>query len=105
MLIWRSTSKNFKKFKFESRENLITAKCTGRVIKLKLIEEVVAFVLFFKQGPKIRSTFYCSLKPYPRVKTRKSIYLKNINPNNLTLIFFKIVSEGLYCDKVWGISN
>ena len=38
------------------------------------------------------------------MKTRKSIYLENINPNELNVIFSKIVSEGFYCDKVWGIS-
>ena len=64
----------------------------------------MAFVLSFIHGPKIRSTFCGSLRPYQRVKTRKSIYLENINPNELNVIFSQIVSEGFNCDKVWGIS-
>ena len=64
----------------------------------------MAFVLFFMHGPKIRSTFCSSLRPYQRVKTRKSIYLEKINPNELNVIFSKIVSEGFNCNKVWGIS-
>ena len=32
------------------------------------------------------------------------ISLENIKSNELSLVFSKIVSKGLCCDKVWGIS-
>ena len=36
----------------------------------------------------------------------KKIYiiLENIKSNELSLVFCEIVSKGLCCDKVWGIS-
>ena len=38
------------------------------------------------------------------VKVKKIIILENIASNELSLVFSKIVSKGLCCDKVWGIS-
>ena len=35
---------------------------------------------------------------------KKLIILENIKSNELCLVFSKIVSKGLCCDKVWGIS-
>ena len=35
---------------------------------------------------------------------KKLIILENIKSNELSLVFSKIVSKGLCCDKVWGIS-
>ena len=35
-----------------------------------------------------------------RVKITKSLYLKNINPNELEYAFSQIVSRGLPCEKV-----
>ena len=37
------------------------------------------------------------------LKLKKLIFLENKKSNELSL-FSKIVSKGLYCDKVWGIS-
>ena len=39
-----------------------------------------------------------------KVKIKKIIILENIKSNELSLVFSKIVSKGLCCDKVWGIS-
>ena len=38
------------------------------------------------------------------MKIKKIIILENIKSNELSLVFSKIVSKGLCCDKVWGIS-
>ena len=38
------------------------------------------------------------------MKIKKIIILENIESNELSLVFSKIVSKGLCCDKVWGIS-
>ena len=35
-------------------------------------------------------------------KIKKIDYLENIKSNEVTLVFSKIVSKGLCCDKVWG---
>ena len=35
---------------------------------------------------------------------KKLISLENIKSNELSLVISKIVSKGLCCDKVWGIS-
>ena len=39
------------------------------------------------------------------MKIKKIIILENIKSNELSLVFSKIVSKGLCCDKVWEISN
>jgi len=36
---------------------------------------------------------------------KKIIILENIKSNELSLVFSKIVSKGLCCDKVWRIST
>ena len=38
------------------------------------------------------------------MKIKKIIILENIKSNELSLVFSKIVSKGLCCDKVWGSS-
>ena len=38
------------------------------------------------------------------MKIKKIIILENIESNELSLVFSKIVSKGLCWDKVWGIS-
>ena len=38
------------------------------------------------------------------MKIKKNIILENIASNEVSLVFSKIVSKGLCCDKVWGIS-
>ena len=38
------------------------------------------------------------------MKIKKIIILENIKSNELSLVFSKIVSKGLCCDKVWEIS-
>ena len=70
-------------------------KCRERVIKLRKIENIVAFVVFVIHESKIRSTFFGSLRSSPRVKIKKKNYLESIHPNELNLSFSKIVSEGL----------
>jgi len=58
------------------------------------------FVLVFLHEPQIRSTFFRGSRASPRVKIEKSLYLKNINPNELKVVFSKIVSRGLSCEYV-----
>ena len=36
---------------------------------------------------QIRSTFFSGLTASPRMKIEKSLYLKNINPNELKVVF------------------
>ena len=47
----------------------------------------------------ISRTFFGGLKASRRWKFKKLIILENIKSNELSL-----VSKGLWCDKVWGIS-
>ena len=75
--------KIFKKFRFESFPIIITALCKGRVIELCNIKIVLIFILVFLHESQIRSTLFSS----PRVKIEKSLYLKNINPNGLKVVF------------------
>jgi len=44
------------------------------------------------------------LKASRRWNLKKLIILENIKSNELSLVFSKTVSKGLWCDKVWGIS-
>ena len=37
-----------------------------------------------------------------KIEEKKKIILENIRSNELSLVFSKIVSKGLCCDKVWG---
>ena len=43
-------------------------------------------------------------KGLSKVNIEKIVYFENIKSNELSLVFSKIVSKGLCCDKVWGIS-
>ena len=53
---------------------------------------------------KVSSSFFGVLKASRRWKLKKIIILENIKSNELSLVFSKIVSKGLCCDKVWRIS-
>ena len=53
---------------------------------------------------RVSRTFFGGLKASRRWKLKKIIILENIKSNELSLVFSKIVSKGLCCDKVWGIS-
>ena len=53
---------------------------------------------------RVSSTFFGGLKASRRWKLKKYIILENIKSNELSLVFSKIVSKGLCCDEVWGIS-
>ena len=39
-----------------------------------------------------------------KIKKKKMTILENIKSNELSRVFSEIVSKGLCCDKVWGIS-
>jgi len=75
------------KFSFESFPILITVLCKGRVIELCNIKIVLIFVLVFLHESQIRSTFFSGSRAFPRVKIKKSVYLKNINPNEVKVVF------------------
>jgi len=100
MLFRRVNLKIFKKFRFESFPILITILCKGRVIELCNIKIVLIFVLVFLHKSQIPSTFFSGLRASPRVEIKKSLYLKNINPNEQKVVFSEIVSRGLSCEKV-----
>ena len=53
---------------------------------------------------RVSSTFFGGLKASRLVKIKKIIILENMKSNELSLVYSKIVSRGLCCDKVWGIS-
>ena len=53
---------------------------------------------------RVSSTFFGGLKASRSWKLKKIIILENIESNELSLVFSKIVSKGLCWDKVWGIS-
>ena len=53
---------------------------------------------------RVSSTFFGGLEASRRWKLKKIIILENIKSKELSLVFSKIVSKGLCCDKVWGIS-
>ena len=75
------------KFRFESFSILITVLCKGRVIELCNIKIVLIFVLVFLHESQIRSTFFSGSRAYPKLKIKKSVYLKNINPNEVKVVF------------------
>ena len=87
MLFRKLNLKIFQKFRFESFPILITALCRGRVITLCNIEIILIFVLVFLHESQIRSTFFSGSRACPRVKIKKSLYLKNLNPNELKVVF------------------
>ena len=51
---------------------------------------------------RVSSTFFGGLKASRRWKLKKIIILENIKSNELSLVFSKIVSKGLCCDKFRG---
>ena len=79
--------KIFQKFRFESLPILITTLCKGRVIKLCIIEIILMFVLVFLHKLQIQSTFFSGSRASLGVKIKKSLYLKNINPKELRVVF------------------
>ena len=87
MLFRRVNLKFFKKFRFESFPNLITVICKGKVIKLCNSKIVLIRVLVFLHGSQIRSTFFSGSMASLGVKIKKSLYLKNINPSELKVVF------------------
>ena len=87
MLFRKVNLECFKKFRLECFPTQITVLCKGRVIELCNIEIVLIFVLGFLHELQIRSTFFSSSRVSPRVKTKKSLYLKNINSNELKVVF------------------
>ena len=87
MLFRRLNLKFFQKFRFVSFPILITTLCKGRVIKLCIIEIILIFVLVLLHESQIRSTFFSGSRASPRVKIKKSLYLKKLNPNELKVVF------------------
>ena len=83
MLFRRVNLKFFTKFRFKSFPILIMLLCKGRVIGLCNIKIVFIFVLVFLHKLQIRSTFFSGSRASPRIKIKKSLYLKNINSNEL----------------------
>ena len=51
------------------------------------IEIDMIIVLVFLHESQIRSTFFSGSRASVRVKIKKSLYLKNINPNELKDVF------------------
>ena len=100
MLFMRVNLNFFKKFRFESFPILITALCKGRVNELCNIKIILIFALVFLHVSQIRSTFLSGSRASPKVKIKKSLYLKNITLNELKVVFCQMVSKGLSCEKV-----
>jgi len=87
-MLFRTVHLNFlKKFMFECFPTLITVLCKGRVIELCDIEIVLIFVLVFLRESHTSTTFLSGSRASPRVKIIKSLYVKNINPNELKVVF------------------
>ena len=87
MLFRRVNFNFFKKFRFESFPILITALCKGRVIDLYSIKIILIFVLVFLHVSQTRSTFLSGSRASLSVKIKKSLYLENITPNELKVVF------------------
>jgi len=75
MLFRRVSLQFLKKFRFECFPSLITVLCKERVIEL-CNKRVLIFVLLFLHESQIRSTFFSGSRASPRVKIKKSLYLK-----------------------------
>ena len=71
-------------------------------MKLFNIRKVMVLVSVSIHEARVSSTFFGGLKASRRWKLKKIIILENIKSNELSLVFSKIVSKGLCCDKVWG---
>ena len=63
------------------------ARCKGRVIELCNIKIILIFALVFLHVSQIQSTFLSGKRASPRVKTKKSLYLETITPNELKVVF------------------
>ena len=83
---------------------MTTFRYKGRIMKLFNIRKVMVLVSVSIHEGRISCTFFGGLKASGRWKLKKLIILENIKSNELSLVFSKIVSKGLWCDKVWGIS-
>ena len=70
-------------------------------MKLFDIRKVMVLVAISIHEARVSSTFFGGLKASRRGKLKKIDYLENIKSNEVTLVFSKIVSKGLCCDKVW----
>ena len=66
-------------------------------MKLFDIRKVMVLVAISIHEVRVSSTFFGGLKASRRGKLKKLIIWKI-----LSLVFSKIVSKGLCCDKVWG---
>ena len=87
MLFRRVNLKFFKKFRCESFPILITVICKGKVIESCNSKIVLIIVLVFSHESQIQSTFFSSSRASLGVKIKKSLYLKNINPKELRVVF------------------
>ena len=87
MLFRRVNLKFLKKFRFESFPILITGICRGKVTELCNSKIVFIRVLVFLHGSQRRSTFFSGSMACLGVKIKKSLYLKNINPSELKVVF------------------
>ena len=75
-----------------------------RIMKLFSVGKVMVLVSVCNHEARISGTFFVDLKASRGWKLKKLIIFENIKSNELSLVFSKIVSKGLWCDKVWGIS-
>ena len=74
-------------------------------MKLFNIRKVMVLVSVSIHEARISRTFFVGLNVSRRRKLKKKmIILVNLKSNELSLVFSKIVSKGLCCDKVLGIS-
>ena len=87
MLFGRVNLNFLKKFRFESFPILITVICKGEVIKLCNSKIVLILVLVLSHESQIQSTFFSGSRASLGVKIKKSLYLKNINPKELRVVF------------------
>ena len=74
-------------------------------MKLFNIRKFMILVFVSIHEARVSSTIFRWFEGLSKVKIKKKlIILENIKSNELSLVFSKIVSKGLCCDKVWGIS-
>ena len=88
----------------KSFEIVTTFRYKGRIMKLFNIRKIMVLVSASIDEARISRTFFGGLKASRRWKLKKLIILENMKSNELSLVFSKIVSKGLCCDTVWGIS-
>ena len=87
MLSKRVNLNFFKKFRFESFPILLTVIYKGKVTELCNSKIVLISVLVFLHESQIRSTFFSGSLASLGMKIKKSLYLKNITPSELKVIF------------------